>query len=81
MILPTKHLKPERSLLAIGAEVVSILDEPKTISRVWEEFLKTRSGAKGQASVPYGWFVLSLDLLFILGAIECHAGRVARVKT
>lgn len=81
MILPTKHLSPERSLLAIGAEVVSILNEPKTISRVWEELVKTRSGPKGRALVPYGWFVLSLDLLFILGAIECHAGHVARAKT
>lgn len=81
MILPTKHLRPERSLLAISAEVASILDEPKTVSRTWEEFLKAQSRANGRAPVPYGWFALSLDLLFILGAIEFHAGRVSRTKT
>lgn len=81
MILPTKHLSPDRSLIAIGGEVVSFLDEPKTVSRVWEEFLRARSRAGRRAPVPYGWFVLSLDLLFMLGAIEFHAGRISRVGT
>lgn len=80
MILPTKHLSPERSLLAISAQVVSILDESKTVSRLWEEFSETRSRADNRAPVSYDWFVLSLNLLFILGAVEFRAGRVSRVE-
>ena len=78
MILPTKHLRPERSLLAISGEVVSILDEAKTVSRVWEEFSKSRSRASHRAPVSYDWFVLSLDLLFILGVVEFRSGRIVR---
>ena len=80
MILPTKHLSPERSLLVLGAEVLSILDEPKTVSRVWEEFLKTRSRGTRRTPVTYDWFVLSLGLLFILGTVEFQAGRLSRVQ-
>ena len=78
MILPTKHLRPERSLLAISGEVLSVLDEPKTVSRIWEEFSKSRSRERDRAPVSYDWFVLSLDLLFILGAVGFRAGRVER---
>ena len=81
MILPTKHLGPERSLLAISAEVLSILDEPKTVSRVWEEFSKSRSRVTHRTPVSYDWFVLSLNLLFILGTVEFQAGRISRVET
>ena len=35
MILPTKHLTSDRSLLALGSEILSIIDEPKTVLRVW----------------------------------------------
>ena len=79
MILPTKHLRPGRSLLAVGGEILSILDEPKTVSRVWAEFSSTRSRTMGRAPVSYDWFVLSLDLLFVLGAVEFRDSRVVRV--
>lgn len=80
MILPTRNLAPERSLLVIGAEVLSILDEPKTVTRVWDEFLKTRSRGTRRTPVSYDWFVLSLDLLFIIGTVEFEAGRLSRVQ-
>ncbi len=38
MILPTKKLKPENSIVYLGAVVLGLLDEPKTVSRVWDEF-------------------------------------------
>ena len=79
MILPTKHLAPERSLLAISAEVMLVLDEPKTVSRVWEDFSKTRSRESHRVPVSYNWFVLSLNLLYILGAVEYRTGRISRV--
>ncbi|GHO94589.1 hypothetical protein KSF_046370 [Reticulibacter mediterranei] len=38
MILPTKRLGPERAMLTVGAEILSLLTEPKTVSRLWHEF-------------------------------------------
>ena len=37
MILPTKHLREDQALIAVGAELLGLLDEPKTVSRLWDE--------------------------------------------
>ena len=75
MILPTKGIAPRRALLTLGAEILRVLDEAKTVSRLWDDF-RGRSNARDD--VTFDWFVLSLDLLFILGAIELERGRVRR---
>lgn len=78
MILPTKTLPPSRCLLGVGADVLRLLDEPKPLSRLWPEF-KSRYLPRAEATVvPFGWFILSLDLLFVLGAIELDHGRIVR---
>jgi hypothetical protein len=78
MILPTKHLAAERSLLALGGAVLTVLgDEAKTISRTWDE-LRSQRGTD-LAAPPYDWFILSLDLLFVVGAIEIDRGRLRRL--
>lgn len=76
MILPTKHLRPDRSLISVGGELLTLLTEPKTVSRLWEEFRSSRS--THAAPVTYEWFVLGIDLLFLLGAVKFDGGRVRR---
>lgn len=77
MILPTKGIPPRRALISLGGEVLRLLAETKTISRLWDDFRKSRVPA---ADVTFDWFVLSLDLLFLLGAVEFERGRVRRVS-
>lgn len=77
MILPTKHLRTNRSLLGIGADVLRLLDEPKTISRLWDEF-KTLRGDWASARVPFDWFVLAIDLLYLVDAVHISRGRLTR---
>lgn len=99
MILPTKHLQEDRALIAIGAELLKLLDEPKTVSRLWDELKRTRvdgptagvgrlgstTAARRAAqeckpsNIPFDWFILGLDLLYVLGAIELQRGRIQRV--
>ena len=76
MILPTKHLPTERSLLGIGAEVLQLLDQPKTVSRLWATIQEQRGESARQ--VPFDWFVLSLNLLYSIGAIQLNRGRLSR---
>jgi len=78
MILPTKHLRPDRALLAIGGELLGCLREPMTVSRLWDELRSRRGGASEPAPVNYDWFVLALDLLFTVGAVEFERGLVRR---
>lgn len=78
MILPTKGVAPDRALLAVGAELLRLLDEPQTISRVWE--LVTRARAGGREAISFDWFVLALDFLFVAKAIELVNGRLRRAE-
>lgn len=78
MILPTKHIRPDRSLLGVGSQVLEMLDRPKTMSRLWDEFRKTRSGSGRDTPITYRWFVLSVDLLYMIRAVHYKRGLIAR---
>lgn len=76
MILPTKHLPESRSLLGVGGTILALLGEKEaTVSSLWDEFRNTRKDA---GLVSFDWFVLGLDLLFALGAIELDRGVLRR---
>jgi hypothetical protein len=77
MILPTKGILPRHALVALGADILRQLSEAKTVSRLWEDFRKTRTSV---IDVSFDWFVLSLDLLFVIGVVEFERGRVRKVE-
>lgn len=76
MILPSKHLSEDRALLTVGAHVLGLLRQPKTVSRLWTDLQRH---IKSDAPVTYDWFVLSLDVLYAIGAVEFARGKVMRV--
>ncbi len=78
MILPTKHLNEARSLLRIGAEILLLTRKETTVSRLWADFQKYRLEELEIKPVTYDWFILALDLLFILGIIEFSEGKITR---
>lgn len=81
MILPSKSIPPEKSLIALGGSVLELLQEsPLTVTSVWTE-LHAREKAAYAAPISFEWFVLSLDMLYALGAIELEpAGVLRRVE-
>lgn len=80
MILPTKHIRPDRALLAVGADLLGFLREPMTVSRLWDEVRTARSDRLVSAPINYDWFVLALDLLFILKAVQFEQGLVQKAE-
>jgi hypothetical protein len=70
MLLPTKGLSPDRSLLFIGAQILNCLTKATTVSSLWTAVQQERRASAGFAPLTYDWFVLSLDLLFSLGTIR-----------
>lgn len=73
MILPSKHLPQERALLTIGATLLTRLEQPMTVSALWQVVQKgTPSG------LSFDWFVLALDLLYLLGAVHLCDGILVR---
>ena len=81
MILPTKHVRPDRALLGVGADVLTVLREPMTISKLWDEIRSRRSATVSNAVVDYRWFVLALDFLYVIGAIDLAHGAIRRSVT
>jgi hypothetical protein len=73
VILPTKGIAPNKALLAIAGEILRSLDEVKTVSRLWDDF---RKHSDPSAEIPFDWFILGLDLLFIFGCVEFDRGRL-----
>lgn len=73
MILPTKHLPLDRTLLAGAATLLGSLRSPATVSATWERVRET------SAITTFDRFVLCLDMLHALGLVELRSGRLVRV--
>lgn len=81
MILPTKHIRPDRALLAVGGELLVALREPMTVSRLWDAIRANRGEPAEPAPINYDWFVLALDLLFMVNAIELDRGLLRKTAS
>jgi hypothetical protein len=72
MILPNKHVTLSTSLLNVGAVILNKLDRTKTVSILWSE-------TKRLPEIhTFERFILGLDFLFMIGAIELHEGLIRR---
>lgn len=72
MILPGKHISLDYSLLGIGGLLLSRLQQPQTVTSLWES---TRS-EPGVAT--FERFGLALSLLYALGAVDWYDGLLVR---
>lgn len=78
MILPAKHLAQDRALLTVGARILPRLVQPKTVSALWEELSGVTASVNKSGALRYDGFVLALDLLFLMGAIQLKDGLLTR---
>lgn len=78
MILPSKHLRTDRALIGIGAEILTLLNEPKTVSCLWTEL---KQQGTEQIRISFDWFILALDLLHLMGTIEMQKGKLTKVES
>lgn len=74
MILPSKHLSQDRALLTVGATILRHLSRPMTVSALWEEVSHPTIGQKSPPLLRYDGFVLALDMLFLIGALDLQEG-------
>ncbi|PSB16508.1 hypothetical protein C7B65_21570 [Phormidesmis priestleyi ULC007] len=72
MILPTKHISTRNSLLGVGATIIEHLNYPRTVTSLWGDLSKVSEVA------TFERFVLVLDLLYMIGAIELEEGLLRK---
>ena len=77
MILPSKHLPEGRSLIGIGSEILVHLQEPISVSELWERVRRDRSSLLGAPSLSYDTFILALTFLHMIFAINLDNGLIA----
>lgn len=40
MILPTKGITPDRSILSVGSDLLDLLDSPQSVSNLWSRYFE-----------------------------------------
>jgi hypothetical protein len=76
MILPTKHISEAHSILGVGGTILEILgNDDATASSLWEEL---RMNRLEYAPVSFDWYVLALDFLYMIDAVEINSGLIKR---
>jgi hypothetical protein len=70
MILPTKHLTLDKSAIGSAAIVLRGFSDGYTVSELWE-----RVSSEGMST--FDQFVMGLTLLYALGVVDHHDGRLA----
>ena len=75
MILPSKHISENQALLGVGAVLLNELKRPQTVTSLWEK-VRTHPTVGG-----FDRYVLTLDMLYIIGTIRTNRGMLERVGT
>lgn len=78
MILPTKYLPHDRALLTVGGDILTQLDEPRSVSELWDRVRAVRNSGNPSNAISFDWFVLALNLLYAVTTIDYHEGVVAK---
>jgi hypothetical protein len=74
MILPDKHITIERSLIGIGSLLLEQLENPRTITGLWDRVHRNPQVGSFER------FVITLDLLYAIGAVELADGLIRKTN-
>lgn len=74
MILPDKNIRLEYSLLNCGKLILENLATPTTVSGMWSIM------GKNEAFTSYDKYILALDFLYMIDAIDIKNGLLVRCK-
>ena len=77
MLMPTKHIKTENALIGVGCDVLTQLDTPKTVSRLFYDLQQLREQKK-LSTLQFDWFLLSLDFLYAVNVIRMDSGLIRK---
>lgn len=75
MIMPTKHISINKSLIGVGGLILSHLKRPNTISNLWNTLRKHPD------VVTFERFILTIDMLYAIGAVEMVDGLLRRCNS
>jgi hypothetical protein len=74
MILPNKHISVSRSFLGSGAIIIEQMNQSETITTLWNK-VSTNPNFDN-----FEKFILTLDFLYMIGAIQIDEGLLRRCR-
>jgi hypothetical protein len=81
VLTPTKNLHEDKTIIKIGARILSILISPSTLSSIWESYLQVQKQDSNKIlRIQFDTFILALDFLYMIGAIEYEDDLLWRAK-
>ncbi|MEK3726600.1 ABC-three component system middle component 6 [Lysinibacillus sp. FSL W8-0953] len=82
VLTPTKNLHEDKAILKIGARILSFLTSPRTLSSTWEAYFNFQNQESNNVlRIQFDLFILALDFLYIVGAIEYEDDLLWRANT
>lgn len=81
MLLPNKSIPADQALVAVGAQILLQLDDPGSVSSIWQRLSEWRKDKKMPSAIPFWWFALALDFLYAAGALEIEDGELRRLQS
>lgn len=70
MILPKKQLSINESYFGFGAFLLQYIDSPISIDDLWGYYKDAYTNKKYSVKFSFDQFIMALDYLFIIGAIQ-----------
>ena len=74
MIMPTKYLREDEALIGISASLLPLIEQNGSLSKLWDVARATTKVGN------YERFILSLDLLYLLGLITLSGNQIVRTR-
>lgn len=78
MVIPKKHLTIEESQIGFGAYLLNLLSKPMTVDLLWEKYKIDVSNMEYTFNFSFDDFLITIDFLFLIGAIEEKKGDLYR---
>ena len=78
MLLPDKHIKVAESILGLGSALLGLLDRSKEVDELWSQFSSINDSELYPAHQSFDNFILALDFLYLVGAIEIREGEITK---
>lgn len=78
ILLPNKYIPEERSIIKIGGRIIHLLNSPLSVVELWDLY-KAHLKNNNLPSVSFDHFILTLDFLYTIDAIDFTNGVLRRV--
>lgn len=78
MILPTKHINFSKSLLGLGAYILSQLKSPKSIDELWGMYKMDYKNHVSLAKHSFDNLVMALIFLYSIGSVAEKDGVIEK---